>query len=291
MWLKILACLLMLLDHFGLVFQAQLSPGLYFLLRLLGRLAFPAFAYLFVCGLRRTRDIKRYFLRMLLFGLATQALFALIQRCFGLRMWTNVLFTFAFGLLLLLGLDLLRFASSDVSLLLKRASAGAPGAPPPSDYAQRVSLYGLSIPRRLAVPLALALIALCLALTLWLAPDYGLYGLVTMVIFHCYSPPLAGRTGADPGGGGGAGTAEKAPGAYLPMFIVFALFNLILSFGQYSSSGNFSYSFLQSFSCFAVPLFPLAFTGRRPGRALKWFFYAYYPLHLFLLAALHRFFI
>ncbi len=59
--LKILACLLMLLDHIGYL---NLIPGYYTELRAIGRLAFPIFCFLLCQGFIHTRSKKKYMIRL-----------------------------------------------------------------------------------------------------------------------------------------------------------------------------------------------------------------------------------
>lgn len=66
--LKLIACISMLIDHFGAAIVPHLnSPWfveLYYICRIIGRLAFPIYCFLLVEGMRRTRDPKKYFLRL-----------------------------------------------------------------------------------------------------------------------------------------------------------------------------------------------------------------------------------
>lgn len=59
--LKILACLLMLVDHIG---HMNLIPGYYTELRTVGRLAFPIFCFLLCQGFIHTRSKKKYMIRL-----------------------------------------------------------------------------------------------------------------------------------------------------------------------------------------------------------------------------------
>lgn len=93
--LKYLAALCMLADHAALVFPDLLSQlGLPAwadaLPRLLGRLAFPIFAYFVAEGCRRTRFFHRYLLRLGVFALISQAPFTLATGTMG----GNVILTF-----------------------------------------------------------------------------------------------------------------------------------------------------------------------------------------------------
>ena len=68
--LKILAMVSMTLDHIGLVLLPE-----WVILRILGRLAFPIYAYMIAEGCRHTRSRKQYFLRMAGLGALCQAVY------------------------------------------------------------------------------------------------------------------------------------------------------------------------------------------------------------------------
>lgn len=93
--LKFLAALFMLVDHIGMVFPTMLSdmglpPWTDALPRLIGRLAFPIFAYFVAEGCRRTRFFSRYLFRLGLFALLSQIPFTLASGVWG----GNVILTF-----------------------------------------------------------------------------------------------------------------------------------------------------------------------------------------------------
>ena len=86
--LKYLAALFMLVDHMGVVFPTMLSDmGLPtwadLLPRLIGRLAFPIFAYFVAEGCRRTRFFSRYLIRLGLFAFLSQVPFTLATGTLG----------------------------------------------------------------------------------------------------------------------------------------------------------------------------------------------------------------
>ena len=87
--LKIIAAGAMFLDHLGLMF----FPGNE-IFRILGRLAFPIFAFMIAEGSKYTRNRLRYFGQ--LFGLATvcQAVYFLVDG----SLYLSVLFTFSLSL-------------------------------------------------------------------------------------------------------------------------------------------------------------------------------------------------
>lgn len=99
-FLKLIAIITMITDHYGAVFQS--SDITY---RLVGRLAFPIYAFLIVEGFIHTRDIKRYGRRLLIFAFISELPFD--YAFFGGLNWThqNIFFTLFLGLITLYFLD------------------------------------------------------------------------------------------------------------------------------------------------------------------------------------------
>lgn len=91
--LKIIAMVTMVVDHIGFVFFPDLP-----LLRIIGRVAFPIFAFAAAEGARFTHDRKKYLLRLLLWGLIAEIPFDLMGNgvFFSLES-QNVCFTLAGG--------------------------------------------------------------------------------------------------------------------------------------------------------------------------------------------------
>lgn len=93
--LKVIGMVSMVADHVGVQFFSEDPTILYYAMRIFGRLAFPIFAYLLATGFQRTRDRKKYALRLGAFALITQIPFQLFAGHF------NVLFTFLLGIFFL----------------------------------------------------------------------------------------------------------------------------------------------------------------------------------------------
>ncbi|MEG0712764.1 MAG: TraX family protein [Niameybacter sp.] len=98
-FLKLIAILAMTLDHVG----KSLFPEM-IILQIIGRLAFPIFAYCIVVGCLYTHDFKKYILRLGLFAIISQPIYALrVSMTFqeylqNLGLW-NIFFTLILGAL------------------------------------------------------------------------------------------------------------------------------------------------------------------------------------------------
>lgn len=92
--LHILAMLLMLCDHLQLTLLPELP-----ILRCVGRLAFPLFAFMAVEGYLRTRSLKNYLLRLLMLALISEIPFdLLVSGSVFYPVHQNVIWTIVLGL-------------------------------------------------------------------------------------------------------------------------------------------------------------------------------------------------
>lgn len=82
----------MFIDHMGLILFPQ-----YKIFRIIGRLAFPLYAYCIAEGFRYTRNRKRYFLRIFLLGLLCQIVYTIVER----DLYLGILLTFSLSILLM----------------------------------------------------------------------------------------------------------------------------------------------------------------------------------------------
>lgn len=92
--LKIIAASAMAIDHIGAVFFPKLI-----ILRIIGRIAFPIFAFYVAMGFSWTSDYKKYISRMFGFALITEIPYVFFSYILdGNIYYMNVLFTFTFAL-------------------------------------------------------------------------------------------------------------------------------------------------------------------------------------------------
>lgn len=102
--LKLVAVLTMIVDHVGVVF----FPGTLWL-RVIGRIAFPLFCWGIVVGAEKSRDWKRYALRLLLLAVVSQPFYMLALN-HSLTQF-SVMVTLLLGLLAIVGMQEKRFGS------------------------------------------------------------------------------------------------------------------------------------------------------------------------------------
>lgn len=117
--LKIIAVVSMLCDHVAKFILSSyhfawepwmtvsgVKVNLFFLMTsVIGRIAFPVFAFLVVEGYFHTRDLKKYVLNLLVFGIVTIVPWNLLNGGLLSFYSSNVLFTFLLGILAIYGID------------------------------------------------------------------------------------------------------------------------------------------------------------------------------------------
>lgn len=112
--LKIIAIILMILDHIGYYFVSYISKEAFDILRFFGRMAMPVFAFLIVQGFFHTKDIKMYMFKLfitatifqgLLFGLGIINHVYVPNFYIVINTYLNILYSFVLSLLLLCFID------------------------------------------------------------------------------------------------------------------------------------------------------------------------------------------
>jgi len=227
--LKIIALTAMIIDHTGDVYALAIPDS--FSLRLIGRIAFPLYAFLIAQGCRHTRDIKKYMLRLGVFALISEIPFDL---CFEYPYaWLSFDYQNVFFTLFLSVLAVYAFTS-----------------------AKGTKFFILGI---FAVPA-------CAFAAEQMKTDYGAAGVLTIFFIYIAAENKIAQALA---------MAAGMAAIYLPnLSYRIYLFNYQISVG------------LMAYVFSLIPVVLVMFYNGKRGPKLKYFFYAMYPAHLLVLAAL-----
>lgn len=144
----------MFIDHFGAIFFPRVA-----LLRAIGRLAFPIFAYMIAEGCRYTKHRLRYFLTVALMGAGYTAVYYIYDK----KWYFCILVTFALSIMMIYALELLKNAIFEEN-----------------KSAWRIALAALTF---------IVSVAFTYALNLLVKIDYGFYGCLTPVLVSVFLPP------------------------------------------------------------------------------------------------------
>ncbi len=275
--LKVIALLCMTLDHlasFG--FEIPLFATLYTPLRIVGRIAAPMFLFLLVQSARHTRSRKKFLLRLYLAGVGV-GLFTAVTNFFlgetlGYSTPKNILFTFFYTVLYIhLGEMLLNALRSRnrknllLSLLLLALS-----------FLPNILYFRLLPPVDAPIRYQMLINGLrdsFLPATRWgTVPDYGLPFVVLGVVMYFF----------------------RTPGRQISVFAVFCVLclagtGLRILFPAVDAL-PFAATYFSSLQCWMVLSIPfLCLYNGEKGGGSKWFFYAYYPLHRYIIFALSFF--
>ncbi|MGI6545402.1 MAG: TraX family protein [Fastidiosipilaceae bacterium] len=291
--MKWIALILMTIDHIASFGVNVIRPEIVLVMRLLGRLVFPLFCYQAVMSYRRTRTLSLYFFRLLLFGLLSQLIVPLAGSPFEHYVFGNVIFTFCVGIMLLFGYDLVRAFFET----RKRAEGAKEGSPTPLpgtssgtssgeqtwsvDYRQRwyVTVKSITLPAESALWFGMVSILLALVLTFVIHPDFSYFGLAGFLLFHILDSverpfyAISDKT-----------TERRKIFHFTFGYVVLniAWFWIRILF----LDTDLQPALIQLVSPLAVFLFPKLSKAKKSNAIGKYFFYIYYPIHLFLIIRL-----
>lgn len=234
--LKLVAMLAMLIDHAGKMLFPQ-----YRLMRVIGRIAFPIYAYCIAAGCVYTRNPLKYFRRIVLLALISQPFYAV-----ALGHETSAMYAVSFAEHpIQAAIHFYVESWSHPSILLSLA-------------------FGILIiwtirERQLVLTFALGLFCWYIQDKL----DYGMRGLVLMVLFYLFCMRWW---------------------ISLPVVLGYMVWWGLQSGGYTLFEVRFG---IQMFAVMALPL--IYIHTKSKIRLNKWVFYFFYPAHLILIMALDRF--
>ena len=266
--LKFIAVFFMTLDHIGHYLYPSMPLWVYMILRLLGRIAFPIFAWSLVMGYRRTRNIAYYALRLFAFAMISEALIRWGGSQFNYKTHPNVLFTLAAGIVAIAAFDMILYSGKDKVARLRMVTDLPEQCPTPSVAFNA----GISLPKPWGQILGILVLVLLYSVAWIYEIDYDVYGLTAILAFH---------------------QGMKAPEEQRPLYVslYFSLVNIFFLCGagmlhefRFLPRDVLNMSMMQGFSVLALPfIFKIPQSKSRPGLLQKYFFYVYYPLHILLI--------
>lgn len=252
--LKLIACIAMFIDHFGLVVFPKVM-----IYRIIGRLAFPIFAYFIAEGCKYTRNKLKHFLLIFCAG-ALYFVFYLVA--YG-QIYPSIFLTFSVSILNVYLIDALK----KYALPKKTESRELDKEEP-----YRVNIWRLLV----------ALLAAVFALAVSYIPfhfvvfDYGYIGMLAPVLISLFDFSSVKVP-----------TRVRFLDSQPVRLLMLACVCIALSLKNTSLKTElFGCSFtIQVFNLFALPLLAL-YNGKVGVKKLKYFFYAFYPLHLGVIMAI-----
>jgi hypothetical protein len=186
--IKLLAVTLMTIDHIACIFQL---PEIY---RIIGRVAFPLFAFLIYQGFLHTTNLKKYFLRLFLFGVGIELLILLANLFMPLpKLYVNIFLTLAWGLLGLILLDTTLHSMVKLSLVLLLAYIARVLN---FDYSWYGVLYIVSFYFLTYKPVITFIIQLAINCLIYTASPYSIqhFSLLSWLIILLYNGESGGKT-------------------------------------------------------------------------------------------------
>ena len=277
MLLKLIAAIIMLIDHIGYYFFRWLPNDLYFTFRSIGRLAFPIFAYYIALGYRRTGHLWRYFLRLLGFAVISEVIIRRGHELAAIHTsGTNILFTFAAALGFISGWTLLTNSWRDRVARLELLTNAGRENNDPNYYQIKFTPGDVSLHPALGMLLGIAAMIVSLAAVIYLKSDYGIYGVLTVFAFH-----LVLTSNKD---------EEDLSVLLNKSLLAITMLNigtLITYHFILGMPGEFSYyqllSILSVFIIFSSNAGKQTLFGSKPAAWKRYSLYAFYPLHIFIL--------
>lgn len=165
--LKLIAAITMLIDHTGLI----LFPH-HMIFRVIGRLAFPIYAYCIAEGFRYTRNRFKYFLRIFLLGLFCQIVYTIVSH----DLYIGILLVFSISIIIMTFTDCVK-----TSMQGKKSAL--------SSFVSRVFRRDITNEQDKVISLVLccASIMAAFVLCIYVEVDYSFFGIMLPVFTSFFS--------------------------------------------------------------------------------------------------------
>lgn len=263
--IKTIAILTMTIDHVNNIFYK--IP----LLNMIGRIAFPLFCFQIVVGYAKTRNLKKYLLRLFLFAIISQIPYHMFMQRLKETYSTNVLITLFFGVIAMYLYDIrvnnkndkIELMDSRGNILLKRMNLKYDGL-----------LYGL------CTIIKCTTIFIVMLICYLLNSDYNAWGIILVLIIHAFYPfdgkiRFMSKT---------INTNKfYAITMFLIIMMIMCLVKYITYYGELKNIDILKYTLFT----FIPSIFILLANGKK-GISLKYFFYLYYPLHILIILLVEK---
>ena len=226
--LKVIAMITMVIDHLGNAWLKHTTE-----MNVIGRIAFPIFAFQISEGYTHTKNLKKYFFRLTLSAFLSQIPFMLFRSLYTTGFALNIFFTLTVGLLAIFCYD--KFTSSTLSFVKNEK-------------------INWTIKHLLGIFPAI----LFGFIAEYACFDYGFFGIATIFLFYIFRNHK---------------------------FWMCSSFTLacIIKYGLniYFYGYHYLYVLLGLFTALSL-VFICLYNGKQ-GKKIKYFLYAFYPVHLLLL--------
>ena len=195
--LKLIAIVTMLIDHVGLVifYRALFLPangaGLpsasfymnaYYVCRMIGRVAFPIFAFLLVEGFLHTHDKRKYLVNLSIFAVISQLPYYLAICGDGISYaHLNVMVTLVLGVLMMWGIEKVREYSVSNSCKQEGNERTCTNKRRFLPSSEKIARHILCNPVLQVIP-----VAVTCAAAYFLDVDYGIIGIVVIAILYFF---------------------------------------------------------------------------------------------------------
>ena len=236
--IKIIAIISMIFDH-----ASDAIIGHFSFFNLIGRIAFPLFCFQLVNGFKHTKNIYKYMLRLIIFGIISQIPFSIFIYFYSGSFTTlNIFFTLALGLLAIYLLDKLPNNLKFIGILID---------------------------------------ILIIALAEIIKVDYGWFGVALILCIYLFYKERNGYDKEIIKNTDNINILNKLKNNYLFTIIFFLL--CFIKYCNLFSNVSSIIVWEQILFTFSPIIVMLLYNGKK-GSSLKYFFYAFYPIHLAIFA-------